>query len=79
MPKFLGGGLPTVSTTPVAFGNLSNPAAASGANMEAFVMAVNRFDQVVQQFPTEVKSRVVYTELRDTAAEVAAVESEAAL
>jgi len=79
IPKFLGGGLPTVSTTPVAFGNLSNPAAASGGNMEAFVMAVNRFDQVVQQFPTEVKSRVVYTELRDTAAEVAAVESEAAL
>jgi Skp family chaperone for outer membrane proteins len=79
IPKFLGGGLPTVSTTPISLGNLTAPAAANMGNMEAFVLAVNRFDQVVQQFPTEVKSRVVYTEIRDTASEVAYIEDAAAL
>jgi len=78
LPKFATGGLPTVNTTP----NGASPQAAAQpllSNMSGFIEAVDEFGMLVRQFPREVKSRVVYTELRDTASEVATVEADAAI
>ena len=77
--KLAAGGLPTFSTTPAAFSTPATAAQPILANIGGFVDAVGRFERTVSAFPTEVKSRVVYTELQDTAAQVAAVQSEASL
>lgn len=77
--KFAAGGLPTFNTTPTAIPSATSSAQPLLGNMGNFIEAVNEFGQIVRLFPREVKSRVVYTELRDTAAEVATVEADASI
>ena len=79
IPKFAFGGLPTVNTTPTGVASPQAAAQPLLGNMTDFIGAVNDFRQIVRTFPREVKSRVVYTELRDTAAEVATVEADASI
>lgn len=79
IPKFALGGLPTVNTTPTGVASPQAAAQPLLGNMTDFIGAVNDFRQIVRTFPREVKSRVVYTELRDTAAEVATVEADASI
>ena len=79
IPKFAFGGLPTVNTTPTGVASPTAAAQPLLGNMTDFIGAVNDFRQIVRTFPREVKSRVVYTELRDTAAEVATVEADASI
>lgn len=78
VPAFAAGGLPTVSTTPAV--NLSPQAAAAPLlnNMGSFTDAVSKFEALVQNFPREVKSRVVYTELESTASDVETARDDAA-
>lgn len=70
------GGLVTANTTP----SLPTVTAAGAApvSVDQFNRSVNRFAAIVAQFPTEVKSRVVYTELEDRAAEIGTIREEAA-
>jgi len=79
MLKFDTGGLSVPNTTPA-----NVPV---GLQQQQFVIpeikmlddAVRRFEQVVAQFPTEVKSRVVLTELEDASAELDSVREDAAV
>lgn len=73
------GGLVTVNTTPSALPSLPSAAAPVLANMDQFIASVARFEQVVAQFPKEVKSRVVLTELEDASVELNSVRSDAAI
>lgn len=79
MPKFATGGLPTVNTTPTTVASPQAAAQPLLSNMNSFMEAVDEFGRLVRVFPREVKSRVVYTELRDTANEVATVEADASI
>jgi hypothetical protein len=79
MPKFATGGLPTVNTTPTTVASPQAAAQPLLRNMNSFMEAVDEFGRLVRVFPREVKSRVVYTELRDTANEVATVEADASI
>lgn len=72
------GGLVTVNTTPTALPAVPVQATAALANMDMFVAAVAQFTATVAQFPTEVKSRVVVTELETAQAELAGVRADAA-
>lgn len=77
--RFDTGGLPSVNTTPAGPGIAAAPTGATIAGLDSFVAAVVRFERVVAAFPTEVKSRVVYTELEETGDRLATVRDDAAI
>ncbi len=79
LPRFDFGGLPTVNTTPAASQSLTLAAQPAQENMMQFVESVKQFDEIVRRFPTEVKSRVVYTEITSVAAEVEKVQADASI
>jgi hypothetical protein len=67
--KFEGGGLNT--TPPAAEGPVQD--------LSRFMQAVDRFESIVAAFPTEVKSRVVYTEIEEAGSTLNAVRGDAGL
>lgn len=73
------GGLVTANTTPGADIGLPGQSAPALANMDQFIVAVRQFARTAANFPTEVKSRVVYTEIEEVGTELNAVRSDAAL
>lgn len=76
---FADGGLVTVNTTPTALPSFQSAAAPLLANMDQFINAVTTFQATVAAFPTEVKSRVVYTEIEDVGTELNTVRDDAAI
>lgn len=74
--KFEGGGL---NTTP-RLDLFSSPAAEGPVqDLSRFMQAVDRFESIVAAFPTEVKSRVVYTEIEEAGSTLNAVRGDAGL
>jgi tubulin-specific chaperone A len=73
------GGFVAPNTTP----NSSIPVASSSSTqiqgLDQFVQAVAMFNETARNFPTEVKSRVVYTEIETAGTELNSVRSDAAL
>lgn len=78
-PRFDFGGLPTVNTTPSSIVQVATPPAPGLPNLDAFVSAIGMFGQIVAAFPTEVKSRIVTTEINASQEELARIQAEAAL
>jgi hypothetical protein len=76
---YASGGFVAPNTTPSSSISLGSSAAAPVQNLDAFMNAVSRFEAVVANFPTEVKSRVVYTELETAGSELNAVRDDASL
>lgn len=73
------GGLVTVNTTPIALPSTSTQVNAALSNLDTFVAAVEVFNRTVAQFPTEVRSRIVYTDIEDAGTELNAVRDDAAV
>lgn len=73
------GGFVAPNTTPNSSVSFGSSSAAPVQNLDSFVNAVTRFEAVVARFPTEVKSRVVYTEIETAGSELNAVRDDAAL
>ncbi len=78
--RFAEGGVTNVNTTPT---DLPTPSqqeiSVALANMGTFVETVEMFQQTVAAFPTEVKSRVVYTEIEHAGAVLDEVREDAAI
>jgi hypothetical protein len=76
---YAAGGFVAPNTTP----NSSLPVAASSTTqiqgLEQFTQAVAMFNETARNFPREVKSRVVYTEIEDAGTELNSVRGDAAL
>lgn len=79
--KYADGGLVSVSTTPTfqTYQAVGAGGAVSNAEMQQFTRAVYQFERIVAAFPTEVRSRVVYTEIEDAQTELNTVRSDAAI
>lgn len=80
MVRFAEGGITNVNTNPT---DLPTPSASeisvALANMGTFVETVEMFQQTVAAFPTEVKSRVVYTDIEDAGSVLDEVRGDAAI
>jgi hypothetical protein len=76
---YASGGFVAPNTTPSSSISFGSSAAAPVQNLDSFMNAVSRFEAVVARFPTEVKSRVVYTELETAGSELNAVRDDASL
>lgn len=76
---YASGGFVAPNTTPSSSISFSPGAGSAAPNLDAFMNAVARFERIVEQFPTEVKSRVVYTELETAGTVLNTVRDDASL
>lgn len=77
--KFEGGGVPSLNTTPVAIPSVGGAEASGIEQMQQFGAILNRFERIVADFPREVRSRVVYTDIEAAGDVLNAVREDAAV
>ncbi len=79
--KYADGGFVQAPTTPTQaiFNSITASNTAQNTTMQEFSRTVALFGQIVKSFPAEVRARLSYTDIEDTAAEVKAVREGASI